>query len=297
MKKEKRTEKKKGSAFVSVILFMVFFAGLFLVVYPTLADYINKLHTTAAIGDYTKKVDLIKEEEYRQILEEAEAYNSELAKRDGSNLYETDPERYRNALDITGDGIMGYIEIPAIGVSLPIYHGTSEQVLQLGVGHVEWSSLPVGGKSSHTVLSGHRGLPSAKLFTDIDDLVAGDVFVLRVLNEVFTYEVDQILTVLPTNTNDLQIEAGEDYCTLLTCTPYGVNTHRLLVRGHRITNTEEAETIWITAEAMQIEPVIVASVISIPFLMLLVIIVFVRSMIAKRRLRARNRIKKMKKLK
>ena len=173
---------------------------------------------------------------------------------------------------MSGLGIMGYIDIPGIDCSLPIYHGTEESVLQIAVGHLEWSSLPVGGESTHCVLSGHRGLPSAKLFTNLDKLQAGDIFLLRVLDEVLTYEVDQILIVEPQETGALRIEKGKDYCTLVTCTPYGINTHRLLVRGHRIDNIEEAKTVRVTADAIQIEPLLVAPVVAIPILLLLMIL-------------------------
>jgi sortase A len=166
---------------------------------------------------------------------------------------------------------MGYIEVPTIGITLPIYHGTDEAVLQIAVGHLEWTSLPVGGESSHCVVSGHRGLPSAKLFTDLDKLVVGDLFIFRVLDEILTYEVDQILIVEPHETEALLIQQGKDLCTLITCTPYGVNSHRLLVRGHRVENLEEAQTIRVTADAMQIEPVIVAPIVAIPMLLVLLI--------------------------
>jgi sortase A len=170
---------------------------------------------------------------------------------------------------------MGYIEVPAIGVTLPIYHGTDEAVLQIAVGHLEWTSLPVGGESSHCVVSGHRGLPSAKLFTDLDKLVVGDIFVFRVLAEILTYEVDQILTVKANETEALLIQEGQDLCTLITCTPYGVNSHRLLVRGHRVENQEEVKAIRVTADAMQIEPVIVAPIVAIPMLLVLLIFLLI----------------------
>ena len=166
---------------------------------------------------------------------------------------------------------MGYIEVPVIGVTLPIYHGTNESVLQIAIGHLEWTSLPVGGESTHCVVSGHRGLPSARLFTDLDKLVVGDTFLIRVLDEILTYEVDQIRIVLPHETEDLLIQPGEDLCTLVTCTPYGINSHRLLVRGHRIETQEEAKAIRITTEAMQIEPKIVAPIVAIPILLIMLI--------------------------
>ena len=187
-------------------------------------------------------------------------------------MSEEQKKQYEQLLNVSGDGIMGYIEIPSINCSLPIYHGTQESVLQIAVGHIEWSSLPVGGASSHCVVSGHRGLPSAKLFTNLDELSKGDTFMLRVLDEVLTYEVDQILIVEPQETGALQIEEGKDYCTLVTCTPYGINTHRLLVRGHRIDNIEEAKTIRVTADAIQIEPLLVAPVVATPILLLLIIL-------------------------
>jgi sortase A len=199
-------------------------------------------------------------------------YNRSLI--DRPNTYTLNDEQkaeYDQILDIGGLGIMGYIEVPAIGVTLPIYHGTDEAVLQIAVGHLEWTSLPVGGESSHCVVSGHRGLPSAKLFTDLDKLVVGDIFVFRVLDEILTYEVDQILIVKPNETEALLIQEGQDLCTLITCTPYGVNSHRLLVRGHRVENQEEVKAIRVTADAMQIEPVIVAPIVAIPMLLVLLI--------------------------
>ena len=186
----------------------------------------------------------------------------------------TDEERaqYESLLNVSGNGIIGYIEIPSINCSLPIYHGTDEAILQIAVGHIEGTSLPVGGSGTHCVLSGHRGLPSARLFTDLDKMVIGDTFLMRVLDETLTYEVDQIRIVLPYELDDLEIEEGKDYCTLVTCTPYGINSHRLLVRGHRIENQEEAQAIRITADAMQIEPLLVAPIVAIPMLLILLVI-------------------------
>ena len=166
---------------------------------------------------------------------------------------------------------MSYIEIPNIKCSLPIYHGTDEAVLQIAVGHIEGSSLPVGGVNTHCVLSGHRGLPSAKLFSDLDKLEEGDLFMIRTLDQTLTYEVDQIRIVLPEEIDDLKIVEGEDLCTLVTCTPYGINTHRLLVRGHRVANQEDAENIRVTAEAMQVDTRIVAAFVAVPILLVLLI--------------------------
>lgn len=190
-------------------------------------------------------------------------------------LSEEDKGAYDTLLDISGTGVMGYIEIPTINISLPVYHGTEDAVLQIAVGHLEWSSLPVGGEDTHCVLSGHRGLPSAKLFTNLDKLVVGDKFVMRVLDEVLTYEVDQILIVEPTDVSTLIIEAGKDLCTLVTCTPYGFNSHRLRVRGHRIENQEEAQAIRVTSDAIQIEPLIVAPAVALPMLLVLLMILLV----------------------
>ena len=185
-------------------------------------------------------------------------------------MSEVNEEKYEKLLNVDENGIMGYIQIPSINLSLPIYHGTDDYVLQSGIGHLDWTSLPIGGEGTHCVLSGHRGLPSAKLFTNLDKLVIGDTFMIRVLNEVLTYEVDQILIVDPNDTDELKIVPGKDYCTLVTCTPYGINTHRLLVRGHRIANTEEVQNTFITADAVQVEPIIVTPMLAIPALILII---------------------------
>lgn len=265
-------KKKKGN-FINFLLVLIFFAGLSLLLYPSVSDYWNSFHQTRAITTYAENVATLDQEQYDKIWAAAQAYNASLTERENSYLLtDTQKQEYRHLLDVSGLGIMGYIEIPSIDCSLPIYHGTEESVLQIAVGHLEWSSLPVGGQSTHCVLSGHRGLPSAKLFTNLDKLDVGDVFMLRVLDEVLTYEVDQILIVEPLETASLRIVEGEDYCTLITCTPYGVNTHRLLVRGHRIENIKEAKNIRVTADAVQIEPLLVAPIVAIPFLLLLLIL-------------------------
>jgi sortase A len=206
-------------------------------------------------------------EEFQEIREAAMLYNEKLRQ----NPYDIDLEEYFSQLDPAGNGTMGYVEIPCINTILPIVHSTEDSVLSNSVGHVEWSSLPVGGPNTHAVLSGHRGLPSARLFTDLDKMVVGDLFMMRVLDEVLTYEVDQILIVEPHETDALRIMEGEDFCTLVTCTPYGVNSHRMLVRGHRVENQEMAETVRVTANATQIEPAIVAPILAIPMLLVLLI--------------------------
>lgn len=265
--------KKKQSNFITFCMVLLLFAGLSLLLYPTVSNYWNSKHSTQAISGYAEQVAGLDEEKYDELWQAATIYNRSLLTRGNSYLLsETQKEEYRQLLDVSGLGVIGYIEIPEIDVSLPIYRGTDESVLQVAVGHLEWSSLPVGGKSTHCVLSGHRGLPSAKLFTNLDKLVVGDVFVLRVLDEVLTYEVDKISIVEPDETELLEIVEGMDYCTLVTCTPYGINTQRLLVRGHRVENAEEAKTIRVTAEAIQIEPLLVAPIVATPILLFLLIL-------------------------
>ena len=257
----------------TILLLFILLIGLSLLLYPTVSDYWNSFHQTRAIATYAENVAKLDNNQYDRLWEDARAYNRTLGLR--SNPYYLSEEQkaeYERLLDVSGLGVMGYIEIPEIDVSLPIYHGTEESVLQIAVWHLEWTSLPVGGESTHCVLSGHRGLPSAKLFTNLDKLREGDTFLLRVLDEVLTYEVDQILIVEPQETAALQIEEGKDYCTLVTCTPYGINTHRLLVRGHRIDNMEEAKTIRVTADAVQIEPLLVAPIVAIPMLLILLVL-------------------------
>ena len=265
-------KKKKGNL-ITIVLVLFLLIGLSLMLYPTVSDYWNSFHQSRAIATYAEQVSLIDDNTCKQLWEEAAAYNQTLFCKT-NRYFMTDEEReiYNGLLDISGSGIIGYIEIPEINCSLPIYHGTDEAVLQIAVGHIEGTSLPVGGEGTHCVLSGHRGLPSSRLFTDLDKLENGDIFMLRVLNETLTYEVDQIRIVLPTDLSDLDIVRGADYCTLVTCTPYGINTHRLLVRGHRIENEEEADTIHVTADAVQIKPLLVAPAVAVPVLIVLLII-------------------------
>ena len=262
--------KKKLS---TILLILAFIAGLSLLLYPTVSDYWNSLHASKAVADYGGDVNRLDRAQYDEMWQEATAYNQILReKSDSFYLTDEQKEQYEALLDIGGTGIMGYIEIPNIDLSLPIYHGTEDSVLQIAVGHLEWSSLPVGGVGTHCVLSGHRGLPSAKLFTNLDQLADGDVFVLRVLDEVLTYQVDKILIVEPEDTDALKVEEGQDLCTLVTCTPYGVNSHRLLVRGHRVENEAQVSTIRVISDAIQIEPLIVAPVVAMPVLLILLIV-------------------------
>lgn len=251
---------------ITLVLILVFLAGLSLLLYPTVSNYWNTLHASQAVENYVQEVQNLNDEQYEKMLDAARTYNRSLL----NGRSDEQKEAYQSLLNLDGSGIMGYIEIPTIELSLPIYHNTEDSVLQIAVGHIDWSSLPIGGESTHSVLSGHRGLPSAKLFTNLDKLVVGDRFVIRVLNEVMTYEVDRILIVEPTDLSTLTIEDGKDLCTLVTCTPYGINTHRLLVRGHRVEN--KSETIRVTSDAMQIEPLIVAPIVALPMLLTLLIV-------------------------
>ena len=260
----------------TILLVLILVVGVAIMLYPTASDYWNSFHQSRAIASYAESVSHMTAADYERMWLDASAYNQTLlGKANPFAVSEEDWPEYEALLNIAGDGIMGYIEIPKINCSLPIYHGTGEAVLQIAVGHIQGSSLPVGGASTHCVLSGHRGLPSAKLFTDLDQLDEGDTFMLRVLNETLTYQVDQIRRVLPNELDDLAIADGRDFCTLVTCTPYGVNTHRLLVRGKRIENTEEAAAVTITADALRIDPILVAPVAAVP--MFIVVMVFLLS--------------------
>ena len=259
--------KRKSNIFLILILIV----GLSLLLYPPVSNWWNSYRQSKVVSDYAENVSHLDNEEYQRILNDARAYNEAVAAYGGGAMTLSDEQRadYLRQLDVDGSGIMGYIDIQKIRCTLPIYHGTDDGVLQIAIGHIEGSSLPVGGESTHCVLSGHRGLPSARLFTDIDQLVEGDTFLIRTLDEVLTYEVDQIRIVLPREVGDLCVEPGKDLCTLVTCTPYGVNSHRLLVRGQRVDS--KPGTLAITAEAFQIRPVVVMPAIAIPLLLLLLI--------------------------
>ena len=224
----------------TIIIALIFLAGLGFLLYPTVSNLWNRAHQSRAIATYTKQVEKLDDSQNKEMLKAARKYNKSLLKKsDHWKLSKKDKKKYESLLDVSGTGIMGYIEVPKIDCSLPIYHGTDEGALQIAIGHLEGSSLPVGGKSTHCVLSGHRGLPSARLFTDLDQMEEGDIFILNILGRKLAYEVDQIKVVLPEEMSDLEIEEGKDLCTLVTCTPYGINTHRLLVRGHRTKYVEK----------------------------------------------------------
>lgn len=224
----------------TIFIILIFLVGLGFISYPTVSNLWNQAHQSRAIATYSKQVEKLDDSENKKMLKAARKYNKSLLKKsDHWKLSKKDKKKYESLLDVSGTGIMGYIEVPKIDCSLPIYHGTDEGALQIAIGHLEGSSLPVGGKSTHCVLSGHRGLPSARLFTDLDQMEEGDIFILNILGRQLAYEVDQIKVVLPEEMSDLEIEEGKDLCTLVTCTPYGINTHRLLVRGHRTEYVEE----------------------------------------------------------
>ena len=256
----------------TILLVLVFIIGLSLLLYPVIADWWNSMHQSRAVASYVEQVASIDKDKYQALWEDAWEYNRDLSQR--ANLYALTDEQqaqYDYLLNVGGTGVMGYVEIPEIDVVLPIYHGTDTATLQIAVGHLEWTSLPVGGESTHSVVSGHRGLPSAKLFSDLDKLVVGDIFMFRVLDEILTYEIDQILIIEPHEVQHLKVEEGKDLCTLVTCTPYGINSHRLLVRGHRVANPEEAKIVRVTSDAMQIDPLIIAPILALPILLILLI--------------------------
>lgn len=260
----------------TIILVIILIIGIGALLYPSFSDYWNSFHKSLAVGNYIESVSEIDNEKYQQIWEAARSFNQMIYERHG--IYElTDDERelYNSLLNISGNGVMGYIDIPSIKTSLVIYHGVSEAVLQTGAGHLEYTSLPIGGVNCNSGISGHRGLVSAKLFTSLNELVVGDIFMLHILDETLTYEVDNILIVEPNVTDPLLPEDGMDYCTLITCTPYGINSHRLLVRGHRIDNIDDVSQ-RVSVDAMQIDPLIVAPVLSAPILLMLLLWLLVK---------------------
>ena len=268
MKKESAKKSRKTTIFLAAI----FLLGVSLLLYPILSEYWNSLHQSQAIAAYMDAVEEMDSSSYEAMRNAAKAYNAALPEDEARFHPGKDGEKeYEDLLDITGTGIMGYVEIPGISVSLPIYHGTDDDILQIAIGHIEGSSLPVGGPGTHCVISGHRGLPSSKLFTDLDQMTEGDIFMLRVLDETLTYEVDQIRIVEPDDLSLLALEEGKDDCTLVTCTPYGVNSHRLLVRGHRIENQADGSLARITADAVQMDPRLVAMALAVPVLLLLLL--------------------------
>lgn len=280
-KKEQQGEEKgrkkrgKGSSISTIILVVILLAGVAILAYPSLSDWWNSMHATKAIAGYVTAVEELSAQDKEDIINAAREYNETLSNGVDFELTEEELAEYDDILDITGTGIMGYVQISSIGVNLPIYHSVEEEILQIAVGHIPGSSFPVGGERTHAVLSGHRGLPSAKLFSDLDKVVEGDIFTVNVLDSTITYMVDQIRIVLPEDVDELAIQAGRDYCTLVTCTPYGINSHRMLVRGKRIENV--AGEVVVVAEAVRIPTYIVIPAVGIPLLFVTLAIMLIVS--------------------
>ncbi len=263
----------KKSSISTVLLVLILIAGIGITIYPAFSNWWNTKSQSEAIASYRESVEALDDDRYEMLIEEAEKYNKELAELNFPMIEYKQLENYYEILDITGSGIMGYVTIPQIGISLPVYHGTSEEVLNVAIGHLQGTSLPVGGEGTHAVVMAHRGLPSAKLFSDLDKLVTGDIFTITVLNETYTYQIDMISVVEPDDTEKLEIVSGEDYVTLVTCTPYGINSHRLLVRGKRIENIEAATmSNIVSADATQVDPMIVVPCIAGPLVIILIIV-------------------------
>lgn len=271
-----KKKQRRGPSISTIVLVIILLTGIGILLYPSVSDWWNSMHATRAIASYVTAVEDMSGQEREAMLEAAKAYNQHLANGVNFTLTEEEYAEYEELLNIGGTGIMGYVQISSIGVNLPIYHSVDESVLQIAVGHIPGSSLPVGGERTHCILSGHRGLPSAKLFSDLDQMVEGDTFTLNVMDQTITYMVDQIRIVLPEETNELAIQDGKDYCTLVTCTPYGINTHRMLVRGKRIDNI--LGEVVVVSEAIRIPNYIVAPAICIPmlFIILLVMLIYYR---------------------
>lgn len=261
----------------TILIIILFFAGLSVLLYPTVSNYINSKHQTQAIASYEEHMKELDTSSYEKIMEEAREYNEQILSDQARFAVQGEAlEKYLQLLGSTG-GAIGYIDIPSIEVTLPLYLGDSSAVLNVGAGTMPGSSLPIGGPGTHSVITGHRGLPSSKLFTHLDKVKEGDVFVLHVLKETLTYQVDQIRIVEPQDLTNLEIEQDQDYSTLVTCTPYGINTHRMLVRGHRIENDSQVTgASHVTADAIQIDFMLIAPVLAIPLVLLLVAGLFLR---------------------
>ena len=262
----------KKRIIATILIILLFLAGLGIVLYPYVSEYVNAKHASRVVVNYDDTVKKITPEDFSQYFEVAEEYNERLRQNPNPFSEDNRTEGYETALNVDGSGMMGYLEIPKISVKLPFYHGTSGAVLNEAVGHLEGSSLPVGGEGTHVVLSAHRGLPSAKLFTDLDKLEKGDIFLLHIYDKVLTYEIDQISIVEPEDYGLLEIEDGKDLCTLLTCTPYGINTQRLLVRGHRIEN-RSGDDSRVTSDAAEVSSLTVAVCVAIPLLIISFLVV------------------------
>ena len=259
---------------VGILLVLMLFIGVCGLLYPALSQYWNTKTQTRAVENYQEILDSLKQEDYTAFFQQADAYNAALAELESPLFDYSQLEGYQQILNVNGNGIMGYVIIPKLGVELPVYHGISAEVLNIACGHLEGTSFPVGGESTHSVLSAHRGLPHAKLFTDLDKMELGDTFQLTVLDRTLTYQVDQIKVVRPDEIDDVQIVEGKDLCTLLTCTPYGINSHRLLVRGTRIENA--APVLYVTSNAYRIDSLVATPVVAAPILLVLLIVLMVK---------------------
>ena len=290
---KKGKKKKRGPSISTIILLVLLLAGVGILLYPSVSDWWNSLHATRAIAGYVTAVEVMSGREREKILEAARKYNAKLPNGVNFSITEVEWAEYNNLLDVTGTGIMGYVQISAIGVNRPIYHSVDETVLQIAVGHIPGSSLPVGGERTHAVLSGHRGLPSAKLFSDLDQIVEGDIFTINILDQTITYMVDQIRIVLPEETDELAIKPGRDYCTLVTCTPYGVNSHRMLVRGKRIENI--AGEVVVVAEAVRIPTYVVIPAVGIPLLFVTLTIMVIVSSVKGRKMTKKEILNELRK--
>lgn len=259
---------------VGILLVLMLFIGVCVLLYPALSQYWNSKTQTHAVDNYQDILDSLQKEDYTKYFEEADHYNAALRNLDVPLMEYGQLTEYNQILNVSGTGVMGYITIEKLGVELPLYHGTSDSVLNIACGHMEGTSLPVGGESTHSVLSAHRGLPHAKLFTDLDKMELGDVFTITILDRTLTYQVDQIKVVNPNEIDEVHIIEGEDHCTLLTCTPYGINSHRLLVRGTRIENA--APILYVTSNAFKIDSLVATPIVAAPMLLILLVVLMVK---------------------
>lgn len=262
--------RKKRISLSTIILFLILLVGLSVMLYPIVSDWWNSRVQTQVIAGYDSDVEKLDDDRYDEIMSQAYAYNEAIANVESPLSNPNAVSGYEDILNISGTGIMGYITIPSINVQLPIYHGTDEEILNVAAGHLEGTSLPVGGASTHAVISAHRGLPSARLFSDLDRIVVGDTFTITILDEILTYEVEEINIVLPHETSRLAISEDRDLVTLMTCTPYGINSHRLLVRAHRI-ETVYPHNIKIISDAVKVDPMLVVPGICAPLVAALII--------------------------
>jgi len=265
---------KKNVTKTGIILLAILLVGICVLLYPTFSRYWNSRTQSRAVENYREILDSLTEDQYAELFDRAAAYNAELQTLATPLWHYNQVKGYNDILNVSGTGIMGYITIEKLGVELPIYHGTSADILNDACGHLEGSSLPVGGPGTHSVLSAHRGLPHAKLFTDLDRMEQGDTFTITILDRTVTYMVDQVKVVRPDQTEDLEIVPNEEYCTLLTCTPYGINSHRLLVRGTRIENAKPI--LYVTSDAYMIDSLVATPVVAAPILLVLLIYLMVK---------------------